>query len=66
MYFLTFDRHLGTFLGAAACKQLLRSEHGVLVGILKGEIATTPLTDVVASTKPLDLSLLGLAKVLAK
>jgi 6-phosphofructokinase 1 len=66
MYFLTFDRHLGTFLGAAACKQLLRSEHGVLVGILKGEIATTPLTDVVASTKPLDLSLLDLAKVLAK
>lgn len=63
---ISFDRLLGTLLGAAACQQLLRSEHGVLVGILKGEIATTPLTDVVANAKPLDLRLLELAKVLAK
>jgi 6-phosphofructokinase 1 len=63
---ISFDRLLGTLLGAAASKQLLRSEHGMLVGILKGEIATTPLTDVVANEKHLDLSLLELAKVLAK
>jgi 6-phosphofructokinase 1 len=63
---ISFDRLLGTLLGAAACKQLLSNEHGVLVGILKGEIATTPLTDVVANEKHLDLSLLELAKVLAK
>nr|WP_320050501.1 ATP-dependent 6-phosphofructokinase [uncultured Desulfuromonas sp.] len=63
---ISFDRLLGTLLGAAACQQLLRSEHGVLVGILKGQIATTPLTDVIASEKQLDLSLLDLAKVLAK
>ena len=63
---ISFDRLLGTLLGAAACQQLLRSEHGVLMGVLKGEIATTPLTEVVANHKHLDLSLLDLAKVLAK
>lgn len=63
---ISFDRLLGTLLGAAASKQLLRSEHGVLVGILKGEIGTTPLIDVIANEKLLDLSLLDLAKVLAK
>ena len=63
---ISFDRLLGSLLGAAACKCLLKNEHGVLVGILKGEIATTPLTDVVANDKQLDLSLLDLAKVLAK
>ena len=63
---ISYDRLLGTLLGAAACQQLLRSEHGVLVGVLKGEIATTPLTEVVANLKHLDLRLLDLAKVLAK
>lgn len=63
---ISFDRLLGTLLGAAACNQLLRGEDGVLVGILKGEIATTPLAEVVANHRHLDLRLLELAKVLAK
>jgi len=36
------------------------------VGLLKGEIAATPLAEVVANKKPLDLQLLALARVLAK
>lgn len=61
-----FDRLLGTRLGSAATKSLARGEHGVLVGLLKGDIATTPLAEVVARRKPLDLELLKLAGVLAK
>jgi 6-phosphofructokinase 1 len=61
-----FDRLLATRLGAAATEHLARGEHGLLVGLLKGEIAATPLAEVVANKKPLDLQLLDLARVLAK
>jgi 6-phosphofructokinase 1 len=61
-----FDRLLATRLGAAATEHLARGEHGVLVGLLTGEIAATPLAEVVANKKPLDLHLLELARVLAK
>lgn len=61
-----FDRLLATRLGAAATECLARSEHGVLVGLLHGDIATTPLNEVVSQQKPLDLRLLKLAGVLAK
>jgi 6-phosphofructokinase 1 len=61
-----FDRLLGTRLGAAATEQLSKGEHGVLVGLLKGEIAGTPLVDVVGRKMPLDPGLLELARVLAK
>lgn len=60
------DRILATRLGAAAVEQLLQDKFGVLVGWIKGEVATTPLADVVSRTKPLGLSLLKLANVLAK
>jgi len=61
-----FDRLLATRLGAAATEHLARGGHGVLMGLLKGEIAATPLAEVVANEKPLDLELLELARVLAK
>lgn len=61
-----FDRLLATRLGAAATEQLARGERGLLVGLLKGEMAATPLAEVVTSKKPLDLRLLELARVLAK
>jgi len=61
-----FDRLLATRLGAAATEYLARGERGVLVGLLKGEMAATPLSEVVANKKPLDLRLLELARVLAK
>jgi 6-phosphofructokinase 1 len=62
----SFDRLLGTRLGAAATEQLTGGEHGVLVGLLKGEITATPFAEVVANRKTLDLSLVELARVLAK
>jgi len=61
-----FDRLLATRLGAAATEHLAQGEHGLLMGLLKGEIAATPLAEVVANKKPLDLKLLELARVLAK
>ncbi len=61
-----FDRLLGTRLGAAATEKLSKGERGVLVGLLKGEIAATPLTEVVSRKKPLDSKLFELARVLAQ
>jgi 6-phosphofructokinase 1 len=61
-----FDRLLATRLGAAAVGQLAEGQSGVLVGLIKGEIKTTPLGEVVSSKKALDLRLLKLANVLAK
>jgi 6-phosphofructokinase 1 len=60
------DRLLATRLGAAAVQRLARGEQGVLVGIGSGVIVTTPLAEVVANRKPLDLSLFELAKVLSR
>ena len=60
------DRLLATWLGAAATDCLARGEHGVLVGSIKGEVATTPLSEVVANVKPLDLRLLEIARVMVK
>lgn len=61
-----FDRLLATRLGAAATEHLARDEHGLLVGLVKGEITTTPLAEVTANEKQLDMRLLELAQVLAK
>jgi 6-phosphofructokinase 1 len=61
-----YDRLLGTLLGAAATEQLAAGAQGVLVGMVKGGVAATPLDQVVGQTKPLDLRLLELAHVLAR
>ncbi len=61
-----FDRLLATRLGAAATQQLADGNAGVLVGLQHGEIATTPLADVVRHKKQLDTELLALANVLAR
>lgn len=60
------DRMLATRLGAAATDALQAGEHGVLVGVVDGRLVRTPLRDVVGRTKPLDTSLLELARVLAQ
>lgn len=62
----SYDRLLATRFGAAATDALERKEHGVLVGLSKGQIGTAPLGEIVGRQKPLDLSLLDLAKILAK
>lgn len=61
-----FDRLLATRLGAAATAQLADGASGMLVGTNKGEMTSTPLTEVVTQTKQLDPHLLELAEVLAK
>ena len=61
-----FDRVLATRLGAAAVDQIARKEAGVLVGIIANEIAATPLAEIAGKTKPIDIALLGLARVLAQ
>ena len=60
------DRLLATRLGAAATEYLARGKSGALMGMIKGEIAATPLSDVVANKKRLDARLLDLARTLAR
>ncbi|HEY9089623.1 MAG TPA: 6-phosphofructokinase [Anaerolineaceae bacterium] len=59
-----FDRILASRLGAAAVEALIRGEYGVLTGLIKSEIVTTPLSEVIANTKKLDPKLIELAKLL--
>jgi 6-phosphofructokinase 1 len=59
-----FDRLLATRFGAAATDSLAQGEDGILIGHIRGEIASTPLDEVVAGEKELDLSLLDLARAL--
>ena len=61
-----FDRLLATRMGAAATDCVARNEYGVLVGLIKGEITTTPLVEIVGRRKKLDPDLLNLASVLAQ
>jgi len=61
-----FDRLLATRLAAAATDRLAQGESGLLVGLLKGDIAGTPLGEVVSNVKTLEPELLELAKVLAR
>ncbi len=60
------DRMLGTRFGAEAVERLARGESGVLVGVRRGELVTTPLEEVVGRPKPLDPELLRLAPILAR
>jgi 6-phosphofructokinase 1 len=63
---LAFDRILATRLGAAAVNALARGELGVMAGLNKGEITTTPLDVVVQTHKPLNPELIELANMLAR
>jgi 6-phosphofructokinase 1 len=60
-----FDRILGTRFGAAATACIERGEYGVLVGLNKGQVTTTPLAQIVNVKKGLDTSLYELARTLA-
>jgi 6-phosphofructokinase 1 len=59
------DRVLATRLGAAAIETLANGSHGVLVGIIKGDIAVTPLAEIAGKMRPADASLLELARTMA-
>jgi 6-phosphofructokinase 1 len=59
-----FDRMLATRLGAAAVDCVAKGEHGVLMGLVRGTVAATPLAEVVSKKQTLDSGLLSLAKLL--
>lgn len=61
-----FDRLLATRFGVAAIGQLSQGRDGVLIGLLKDEISVTPLSEVLANKKSLDLRLLEMARILAR
>lgn len=61
-----FDRMLGTQLGAAAVEAASQGNFGVLVGVRGGQPITTPLAEVAGRSKPADVRLLALAKILAQ
>jgi 6-phosphofructokinase 1 len=61
-----FDRLLASRLGHAAALRLQRGEHGVLLGLVEGAIAATPLAEVAATKKRLDVSDLDMARRLAR
>jgi 6-phosphofructokinase 1 len=61
-----YDRLLATRLGAGAVAALARGESGVLVGMIRSRVMTTPYSEVVGIQKPIDPELLELAKVLDK
>jgi 6-phosphofructokinase 1 len=60
------DRVLATRLGAAAVDCLAQGRQGVLVGLSRGSIVTTPLAEVAGMTKGVDQGLLELARMLAQ
>ena len=60
-----FDRLLATRFGASATEVLAEGQHGVLVGLLKGQIALTPLSEVATRKKELDMRMFEMARVLA-
>jgi 6-phosphofructokinase 1 len=61
-----FDRLLATRFGVAAVEQLEKKNFGVLIGLLKGEVAATSLEHVTANKKQLDTKLLEVANILAR
>ena len=61
-----FDRILATRLAGGATNALARGEFGVLLGMVRGEIAATPYAEIIGKPKPLDPRLLELAGVLAR
>jgi len=61
-----FDRLTATLLGAAAVEHLLAGRHGVLLGIIDGKVTANSLSDVLGREKPLDPSLIRLARTLAE
>jgi 6-phosphofructokinase 1 len=59
------DRVLATRLGAAAVQYLSEGNHNVLAGMVRGELAATPLAEIAGRTRPADARLLELARVMA-
>jgi 6-phosphofructokinase 1 len=61
-----FDRLTASLLGAAAIERLEAKEHGILLGLVGGELTATALGDVTRSRKSLAPQWLKLAHMLAR
>lgn len=59
-----FDRILASRFGNGAIEAIDRGEFGVLVGLNKGRITTTPLMDIVGLTKQINQEMVELARKL--
>lgn len=59
-----FDRILASRLGAGAVESMANGEFGVLKGLIKSEIQSTPLETVVQNKKQVDPKLIELAEIL--
>lgn len=59
-----FDRILASRYGNGAIEAVDREEYGVLVGLNKGQITTTPLEEVVGKTKSISQQMVELAQIL--
>jgi len=59
-----FDRILASRFGNGAVEAIDRGDYGVLVGLNKGQITTTPLEEVVSQTKTLSMEMVELARIL--
>jgi len=59
-----FDRILASRFGNGAIEAIDRGESGVLVGLNKGKITTTPLEEVVGKTKEISMEMVKLAHIL--
>ena len=57
-----YDRLLATRLGAGAVHALVRGESNVLVGMVRGQVVTTPLAEIVGKRKPIAPELMQLAE----
>ncbi|WP_188622215.1 6-phosphofructokinase [Caldalkalibacillus thermarum] len=60
-----FDRMLASRMGAFAVECLLRGEKGKMVGIRNNQMVATPISEALAQTHTVDLSLYQLAKELS-
>jgi 6-phosphofructokinase 1 len=61
----SFDRELGTLLGAAAVDALVEGETDKMVGVECGHVTLVPLAETWEKHKPVDLELLRVAQVVA-
>jgi 6-phosphofructokinase 1 len=59
-----YDRILATRLGSGAVDALKRGDKSVLVGMVRSQVVSTPLADVVGRQKPIDPELFELAAIL--
>jgi len=59
-----FDRLLASRFGNGAIEAIDRGEFGVLVGLNKGKVTTTPLSDIVGKKKEPSQEMIELAKIL--